>query len=119
MDFDFTYVSKACPELTKHEVEIIIQQLQCDSRYVSATEESIRALAKDLFPYSFQDQTIAFFDYRDQVEQAIRHLEYSVNCLERIPRLPEDIERTMFDIMIAHRHLYEELQIMKDKDNVQ
>ena len=48
MSWDFKYVSAACPELTKAEVEVLIDHLHSDSRYDSATASSIQEHTSDL-----------------------------------------------------------------------
>ena len=52
--WSFQYVSAACPELSKAEIEVLIQQLYSDSRYESATKSSIQELAQQMFPDTYR-----------------------------------------------------------------
>ena len=52
--WSFKYVSAACPELTKAEIEVLIEQLYSDSRYESATKSSIQELAQQMFPDTYR-----------------------------------------------------------------
>ena len=52
--WSFQYVSAACPELSKAEIEVLIQQLYSDSRYESATASSIQELAQQMFPDTYK-----------------------------------------------------------------
>ena len=52
--WSFKYVSAACPELTKAEIEVLIEQLYSDSRYESATASSIQELAQQMFPDTYK-----------------------------------------------------------------
>ena len=52
--WSFKYVSAACPELTKAEIEVLIEQLYADSRYESATASSIQELAQQMFPDTYR-----------------------------------------------------------------
>ena len=52
--WSFQYVSAACPELSKAEIEVLIQQLYSDSRYESATKSSIQELAQQMFPDTYK-----------------------------------------------------------------
>tara|TARA_R100000388_G_scaffold1549_2_gene2244 strand:+ start:82 stop:471 length:390 start_codon:yes stop_codon:yes gene_type:complete len=52
--WSFQYVSAACPELSKAEIEVLIEQLYSDSRYESATKSSIQELAQQMFPDTYR-----------------------------------------------------------------
>ena len=52
--FEHTFVSSAVPELTKAEIEVLIEQLYSDSRYESATASSIQELAQQMFPDTYR-----------------------------------------------------------------
>ena len=52
--WSFQYVSAACPELSKAEIEALIEQLYSDSRYESATKSSIQELAQQMFPDTYR-----------------------------------------------------------------
>ena len=52
--WSFQYVSAACPELSKAEIEVLIEQLYSDSRYESATKSSIQELAQQMFPDTYK-----------------------------------------------------------------
>ena len=118
MSFDFKYVSAACPELTEIEVKIVLDHLYSDSRYESATKQTVRDLARGLFPSVLNNAR--YFDGRDKIDSAIKALKFASIELNRIPRMSDDIGRTDLDIKIAINYLQEELSsLIGDKADAQ
>lgn len=118
MSFDFKYVSAACPELTEIEVKIVLDHLYSDSRYESATKQTVRDLARGLFPSVLNNAR--YFDGRDKIDSAIKALKFASIELNRVPKMSEDMERTDFDIKVVIHYLEEELStLMGDKTNAQ
>ena len=118
MNFDFKYVSAACPELTETEVKIVLDHLYSDSRYESATKQTVRDLARTLFPAVWSNAR--YFDGRDKIESAIKALKFASIELNRIPKMSDDIERTDFDIKMSISYLQDELStLMGDKTDAQ
>ena len=111
MNFDFKYVSAACPELTEIEVKIVLDHLYSDSRYESATKQTVRDLARTLFPAVWSNAR--YFDGRDKIESAIKALAFASAELNRIPKMSDDIGRTNLDIKMAIHYLSEELANLK------
>lgn len=118
MDFDFKYVSAACPELMEVEVKIVLDHLRSDSRYDSATKQTVRDLARGLFPSVMRNAR--YIDGRDKIESAIKALKFASIELNRVPKMSEDMERTDFDIKVVIHYLEEELvALTKEKVNAQ
>jgi len=118
MNFDFIYVSKACPELAETEAKIVLEHLWSDSRYESATKQTVRDLASDLFPSVMRNSR--YIDGRDKIESAIKALKFATTELNRIPKMSDSIGQTDLDIKIAIRYLENELSSLKgDKSDVQ
>jgi len=118
MNFDFIYVTKACPELTETEAKIVLEHLWSDSRYESATKQTVRDLASDLFPSVMRNSR--YIDGRDKIESAIKALKFASDELNRIPKMSDNVGQTDLDISIAIRFLKNELSSLKgDKSDVQ
>lgn len=119
MDFDFKYVSSACPELTKGEVQILLEQLRADSRYDSATVPSIRELANAMFEGVLKDQKVVHFDGRERIQTAIKYLNHAYDILDTIPNrvLTDGTGMTMIDINSSIHYLGEEVTRLKESSS--
>jgi len=93
--WDFKYVSAACPELTKAEIEVLINHLHSDSRYDSATESSIQELARQLFPDIYRHREAVT---NQHVREAIELIERAANLLVRAPNKTSEMARTEIEI---------------------
>ena len=121
MDFDFKYVSAACPELTESEVRVLLEHLRDDARYSSATVPVIRTIARGLFPSIKMNNPVSYFDGRERIEVAIKYLNYAYGILDTIPQqvLTDGTAMTMIDINAAVHYLGEELDklaVKKERD---
>ena len=95
MSWDFKYVSAACPELTKAEVDVLINQLRSDSRYDSATAISIQELARQLFPDIYRHREAVT---NQHVREAIELMERSASLLARAPSKSDEISRSEIEL---------------------
>ena len=89
--WSFQYVSAACPELSKAEIEVLIEQLYSDSRYESATKNSIQELAGQLFPGIYRHRQAVTNEY---VCEAMELIERAASLLARVPNKTEEMART-------------------------
>ena len=93
--WSFKYVSAACPELTKAEIEVLIEQLYSDSRYESATASSIQELAGQMFPDIYRHRKVVTNEY---VQEAIELMERSASLLARVPCKSDEISRSEIEL---------------------
>jgi len=95
MSWDFKYVSAACPELTKAEIEVLIDHLRSDSRYDSATASSIQELARQIFPDIYRHREAVT---NQHVREAIELMERSASLVSRVPNKTDEMARTEIEI---------------------
>ena len=87
MSWDFKYVSAACPELTKAEVEVLIDHLHSDSRYDSATASSIQELARQIFPDIYRHrEAVTNQHVREAIELIERRQVFWRGCQTKLTR---------------------------------
>lgn len=91
MSWDFKYVSAACPELTKAEIEVLIDHMHSDSRYDSATASSIQELARQIFPDIYRHREAVT---NQHVREAIELIERAASLLARVPNKTDEMART-------------------------
>ena len=91
MSWDFRYVSAACPELTKAEIEVLIDHLHSDSRYDSATASNIQELARQIFPDIYRHREAVT---NQHVREAIELIERAASLLARVPNKTDEMART-------------------------
>jgi len=95
MSWDFKYVSAACPELTKAEIEVLIDHLHSDSRYESATASSIQELARQIFPDIYRHREAVT---NQHVREAIELIERAASLLVRVPCKSDEISRSEIEL---------------------
>ena len=95
MSWDFKYASAACPELSKAEIDVLIDHLHSDSRYDSATASSIQELARQLFPDIYRHREAVTNEY---VQEAIELIERSASLLARVPCKSDEISRSEIEL---------------------
>ena len=120
MDFDFKYVSSACPALTESEVKVLLQHLRDDARYSSADVPLIRRIARGLFPgVKICSNKVAHFDCRERIQTALKYLNYAYGILDTIPEsiLTDGTGMVMIDINSSIHYLGEEVDKLEKKSN--
>ena len=119
MDFDFKYVSSACPELTDGEVRVLLDELRNDARYDSATVPVVRDLANRLFPGILREEKVVHFDGRERIQTALKYLNYAYRVLDTIPErvLTDGTGMVMIDINSSIHYLGEEIDKLEKKSN--
>ena len=117
MDFDFKYVSSACPELTDGEVRVLLDELRNDARYDSATVPVVRDLANRIFPGILRDEKVAHIDGREKIQTALKYLNYAYRILDSIPEraLTDGTGMVMIDINSSIHYLGEEINKLEKK----
>lgn len=122
--WSFKYVSAACPELTKAEIEVLIEQLYSDSRYESATKSSIQELAQQMFPDTYRwrkekKQTFLtshqFRALKTEKRRKTKAIQEAVELLQRADQILADVDasnevgRTQLELRSNIRFLNKEI----------
>ena len=119
--WSFQYVSAACPELSKAEIEVLIEQLYSDSRYESATASSIQELAQQMFPdtYKWRKEKKQTFLTSNQfralktekrrktkaIQEAVELLQRADQILANVVDASDEVARTQLEIRNNVMHL--------------